>query len=156
VLDVVRAVAVVVAIACAARQRFVLGVACGAASAYVLAASAAAVAAAVARGGVVGEWAFALLFLGPSAVPFAGGAPLLPASHWIATHTLASLAGSAALAAAPVAWAWARSAALSPHAPESRRWDAIASAFLLLAVVALVRLVAGALFAWSLARQTEP
>jgi hypothetical protein len=149
VLDVARAVAVVVAVAFAARQRFVLGIVCGLASAYVLCGAVAGVAPAIARHAVGGEWAFALVFLGPSAVPFSG-ASQFPAGSWIATHPLESLAGTTMLALVPFARAATRSGKLSPHSLASRRWDAISSSFLLLAVIGATRLVAGVLVEWML------
>jgi hypothetical protein len=149
VLDGVRAVAVVVALVFAARQRFVLGIACSLASAYLLCGAVAGVAPAIARHGVGGEWAFTLFFLGPSAVPFSG-ASRFPLGSWIATHPLASLVGTTVLALVPFARASAQSRKLSPHSLASRRWDAIASSFLLLAVIAATRLVAGVLEEWIL------
>jgi hypothetical protein len=149
VLDVARAIIVVVAVAFAGRQRFVLGIVCGLASAYVLCAAVAGVAPAIAAHAVGGEWAFPLVFLGPSAVPFSGSS-LVPASSWLVTHPLASLAGTTVLALLPFAWAVSRSGKLSPHSLASRRWDAISSSFLLLAVIAATRLVAGVLVEWFL------
>src|SRR5580692_9121453 len=139
-LDVVRAVCVVIAIASAARLRFVFGVACGLAIAYGLFGSTLGVGAAVGHGAVGGEYALGLIFLGPSAVPASGGSAL-PGSGWMAIHQLVSLLGSTIVAALPCALAWHHSTKLSPHSLKSRRWDTVSGSFLLLAVIALTRLL---------------
>jgi len=109
------------------------------------------VVAAVRHGSVGGEYALGLIFLGPSAVPASGGSPL-PGSTWMATHQFASFLASATLAAVPCAWAWNRSTKLSPHSPESRRWDTVLASFLLLTVIAVVRLLLVLLSEWFSAR----
>ncbi len=154
-LDVVLAVTCVIAIVHSARQRFVFGIVCAVAVAYGLVASAFCVLTAVRRGAVGAEYAFGLLFLGPSAVPASGGSPL-PTSTWIALHPLTSLLGSAVLGAAPWAWASRKSTRLSPHSVESRGWDAVSSSFLLLTVIALARLVLGGLVEIFMARSARP
>jgi hypothetical protein len=146
-LDVVRAVCVVIAIASAARLRFAFGVMCGLAIASGLLGSTLRVAAAVRHGAVGGEYAFRLIFLGPSTVP-ASGRSVLPGGSWMQVHQLASLLVSTALATRPCASAWRHSTKPSPHSLESHRWDTVLASFLLLAVIAQIRLLLVMFSAW--------
>jgi hypothetical protein len=150
-LDIIRAVSAVIAIVSATRLRFAFGVVCGLAIVYGMLGATLSVVAAVRHGSVGGEYALGLIFLGPSAVPASGGSPL-PGSTWMATHQFASFLASATLAAVPCAWAWNRSTKLSPHSPESRRWDTVLASFLLLTVIAVVRLLLVLLSEWFSAR----
>jgi hypothetical protein len=150
-LDIIRAVTAVIAIASAARLRFAFGVLCGLAIVYGMLGTTLGAIAAVRHGSVGGEYALGLIFLGPSAVPASGGSPL-PGSSWMATHQFPSLLGSATLAAIPCALAWRRSTKLSPHSIESRRWDTVSASFLLLTVIAAIRLLLVMLSGWFSAR----
>jgi hypothetical protein len=147
-LDLVRLVVLVFALASAARQRFVIGVTAALAIVYALAASTLGVARAVQRGTVTGEYAMGLLFLGPSTIPTDEHLPL-PGGTWLSSHTLAAVLGTTLLGLVPLAWAWRHATQLSPHSVESRRWDTVSAAFLLLTVIDLTRLLMG----WVSARQ---
>jgi hypothetical protein len=151
-LDLVRVVTLAFALVSAARQRFALGVAAALLVSYALAAATLGVAGAVRRGAVGGEYAFGLLFLGPSAIPTTERV-VLPGGAWMAAHPMASAVGTAALGLVALAWAWRRSTRLSPHSVKSRRWDTISASFVLLAAIDLTRIVVGALMRWVMARQ---
>jgi hypothetical protein len=152
VLDFVRFIALGIGLVRAIRSRSALGVACGTALAYAFGLTLSAVMGAILANGVTGEYGLALVFLGSSIASVTGNAHL-PGSVWMAAHPVPRHLVFAALALAPTADAWRHSSKLSPVSQEARRWDALGTPFLLLAMIELSLGVLAALMIWA-ARET--
>jgi len=146
-LDVVRAVALLLALVRAVRARFGLGVVCALAIAYGLGVAVLDGAERVARHAIPGDYALGLVFMGTAAIP-AGAQDRWPAEAWMAAHRSAVLALSAALSLLPFAVASRTSSRLSPHSNASRLWEGVSGPFLLLACIDVTLVLLGVLMAW--------
>jgi hypothetical protein len=133
-LDVFRAAVLTLGVIRATRQRSVVGVACGLLIAYGFLVSALNLWSALVQREVSGGYALGIVFMGAALAPERGRGPW-PLSTWVAGHPFGRLVASAGLASCVCAMSWRRSSRLRPECEEARRWDALASPFLLLAVV---------------------
>jgi hypothetical protein len=150
-LDVVRSIALTLAVIRSFRLRSVVGGAAGLLLAYGFAVIAVQVADAVARKAVGGEYAMGLIFLGLTSASV-GGNSRIPGGVWLSSHPILRHMVFAALALVPLVHASRRSSRLRPESSEARQWDALGNAFLLLAVIDLSLAVLAVLWAqlhWS-------
>jgi hypothetical protein len=95
-LDIARAVVLLVALVQAVRHRFVLGIAFGVVLAAAFAVVGAAAYLALARHSVDGEYGFAFVYVGPTMLPY-GGRPWLPAVVQFAFAALSAVPAITAL-----------------------------------------------------------
>jgi hypothetical protein len=146
-LDAFLTVALALGIVRAIRQRSIVAAASGLAIAYGFLIAVINLGCALADRAVAGGYAFVLVFIGTPMVPVppAGAWPL---SRLIAAHPYARLVVSAALALVVFAIAARRSSRLRPESLEARRWDALASPFLLIAVLDMIVAIAATTMLW--------
>jgi hypothetical protein len=147
VLDVLLAAVLTLGIVRALRQRSVVGAACGLAIAYGFLIALINLGSALAGRAVAGGYAFVLFFIGTPMVPVPPGGSW-PLSRSIAAHPYARLIVSAALASVVFVVATRQSSRLRPESLEARRWDALASPFLLIAVLDTIVTVAATTMRW--------
>ena len=147
-LDVVRVIALGWGLVRSLRSRSALSLACGLTLAYGLVVTAVGVAVAIGQKSVTGDYGLALVFLGTS-LPSVEGARGLPGGLWMAAHPITRQTAFAVLAMVPFVYASRRSAPLRPESSEARRWDALASPFLLLATIDLSLAVLAAFMGWA-------
>ncbi|MGA7121556.1 MAG: hypothetical protein WBY94_15735 [Polyangiaceae bacterium] len=150
-LDVVRVIALTLAMIRSLRLRSVVGGSAGLLMAYGFAVIAVQVADAVAKKAVGGEYAMGLIFLGMTSASV-GGNSRIPGGVWLSSHPTLRHVAFAALALVPLVHASRRSSRLRPESAEARRWDALGNPFVLLAVLELSFAVLAVLWAqlhWS-------
>jgi hypothetical protein len=151
-LDIFHAAVLALGVIRAIRQRSAVGAACGSMIAYGIFVAVLNLRSALAQGDVSGGYGLGIVFMGTALAP-ARGRGAWPLSTWVASHPFGRLVASAGLASCVCAISWRRSSRVRPESEEARRWDALASPFLLLAVVDTIVCVAAGTM-WLLAEMS--
>ncbi len=139
-VDLVRAVAILLAIVASVRARSAIGILCACVLGYLVAADFASLVAGVDRAPPSAHAGFAAMFLGPTGMEGrASGA--LPLSGAIGAHPFVVRVASCAVAALGFFVAHRRSSRLRPEGDDARRADAMARPFLGVALLEATEIV---------------
>lgn len=139
-VDALRAIAIVLAIAASLRARSAFGAACACALAYLVAADLASLVASVERAPPGVHAAFAAVFFGPSGLP-GRASGVLPLSGPVGAHPVVVRVATAILATSAFVAAHRRASRLRPETDDARRWDAMGRPFLGVALLDAAQLV---------------